>query len=419
MAVLAVVVMALIAGGCAQSNEYSGETPTAASPSSTAKAAAGTAVKTTGPKWYRRGLASADAELAAARAVVPRPASPTVTTPGTPLPVSGLPSKATFVAGLTSLGLTPAIAECMYTNISNAGTGSDAAKLVNLLVASIGKSDGVTALAALQGLDQSSIIRFVVSVAPCIDSSTLLSLLGQGGGGVASAAGAGSLTSLLGGLSTVKLPTVDPSVLNGIVASIGAGLSSSQLASLTATIGAAAKGQFGAIDLSTVDLSKLDLTKLTSDQVVLLFAVLLKGLSPNQQGQLQQLANVNLAKLGISIDPTKLSPDQYGPLVILLLPYFASAINLAAGNQAPAGADPTQLYVPDGLDLSQINPLYFVSRDALIAALGAQGVAATFAGCIYDHLRVLDPRLIGVAFDGSNLAATGQLLLGVLNCIIT
>lgn len=418
MTVLTVVVMALIAAGCAQSNEYSGETPTAQSPTSTSKVAAGDRARPSGPKWYLRGLASADAELAAARRVAPRTSSPTPTTPGTPIPVSGLPPKATFVAGLTSLGLTPAIAECMYTNISNAGTGKDAAKLVNLLVASTGKSDGVTALAALQGLDQSSIIRFVVSVAPCIDSSTLLSLLGRGGGGIASAAGAGSLTSLLGGLSTVKLPAIDPGVINGIVASIGAGLSSSQLATLAATIGGAAKGQFGAVDLANVDLSKLDLTKLTSDQVVLLFAVLLKGLSPNQQGQLQQLANVNLAKLGVTIDPTKLTPDQYGPLVLLLLPYFASAINLAAGNQAPPGADPTKLYVPDGLDLSQINPLYFVSREALISALGAQGVAATFAGCIYDRLRVLDPRLIGIAFDGSNLAATGQLLLGVLNCIV-
>jgi hypothetical protein len=104
--------------------------------------------------------------------------------------------------------------------------------------------------------------------------------------------------------------------------------------------------------------------------------------------------------------------------VLLILTYLTTSLRPPSGDP-PAGWDPGQLYVPPDLDLSQINPLYFVPRDNVVLGLGRQGVPAAMAGCLYDKLRLIDPQLIGLAFTGDDVRAGGQVLLSVLGCVLS
>jgi len=415
----AVLVAAVLATGCAQSGDLSGDvsvgTDRAASPASSASS---------GPAWFLAGMASARRDIAAREGLV-RPDLPAASAAPVAAAGNGLPPKAQFVAALTGLGIGETSAACMYDSVSTGAAAGDAAAIFKLLVAQSGQA-GVAAVAdaatALQSLDQTSVTRFVVAVLPCIDTGTLTTLLSAAG--VASAgSGTAGLASVLAGLSGtnlsgVNLSGISQSALSQLASTAGASLSPTQLSALATLLSNASSGTIGSVDLSKVDLSKLDLANLSATQSQLLLAVILRGLTTEQQDQLNTLGSVNLAKLGLKIDPAKVPRSQYGALALLLLPYLASAINIAPGATPPAGADPGQIYVPPGLDLSQINPLLFASKDNVVNALQKQGLTPQFGGCLYDRLSTLDPRFLGVALEGKNPTASGQLLLTIVSCVV-
>jgi hypothetical protein len=148
-----------------------------------------------------------------------------------------------------------------------------------------------------------------------------------------------------------------------------------------------------------------------------LFAVA-AGLTEGQRQQLVRVANVNLSKLDLQIDPDKLDTEQGGALLVLLLPFISAGVAPPPGGP-PVGSDPGSVYIPPGTDLSSINPLYFVQRENLINGLMADGVNESVAGCLYDKLRTIDPRLLGLLFTGTLSGGASQALLTIVGCAIS
>ena len=142
------------------------------------------------------------------------------------------------------------------------------------------------------------------------------------------------------------------------------------------------------------------------------------GLTENQRQQLIRVANVNLSKIHLAVDPAKVSTQQGGALLLLLLPFISAQAAPNAGGPPP-GSDPNQVYVPPGTDLSAINPLNFVSRENFVAGLAAQGIVPGVANCVYDKLRTIDPRLIGLSFTGGSLQGGSQVLLAAAGCVLS
>jgi len=414
-----VIAVGVLAASCARSGEYSGEIASSDSPTTTAAPEKVTPGGSGGPKWYTDGVAASRKEIAGLDELK----RPSITAPpSTVVPVvdTGLPPRTQFVSALSALGIQTGSAGCIYDQISTGPATADAAGIFKLLQAqtSGGKSLDATTVAAVQKIDAGSIKRFIVSVAPCLDTTTLLALLAQtgglGGGGVGSAGSTTGLALLVSQLGTVGLGGLSGLNLSAATTK----LPTDQTAALAAFLAGIAGGKIGNLDVSKFDISKLDITKLSVEQIVLLFAAFARGLTSDQSKQLNTLAGVDLAKLGLAIDSSKLSNDQAGALLVLFLPFLSTGLQ-PAGSAPPAGADPGQIYVPPGADLSQINPLYFVPRDNVILGLARQGVGEQLGGCIYDKLRVINPQLIGLAFGGTDISAAGQILLALFGCVLT
>jgi hypothetical protein len=56
----------------------------------------------------------------------------------------------------------------------------------------------------------------------------------------------------------------------------------------------------------------------------------------------------------------------------------------------------------------------------MIKGLGKEyGIPANQAGCIYDRVRLIDPRLIGEAFLGNSQPGAAQVALAFLSCVVS
>ena len=119
----------------------------------------------------------------------------------------------------------------------------------------------------------------------------------------------------------------------------------------------------------------------------------------------------------MQVDTSKLTSEQVGSLLLLLLPYISAGISPVNGTPPP-GVDPGKIYVPPGVDLSNINPINFLSKPDFILGLNRQGVGTPLAGCLYEKLRLVDPQLIAIAFAGTDLTAVSQISLAVLGCVL-
>jgi hypothetical protein len=341
---------------------------------------------------------------------------------------SELPPRSEFVSALAAAGLGQASAGCLYDNLTTGEVVDDANAVFALLTGGSSPTSAISAMSALRDMDAGTSKRLVVALSPCLDTATLLGLLARTGSvdpsqlieGLGGAGAAAALPALVAALPNADLSAagIDPAVLAALS---GGQLPPQQLEALKGLIAAAVANTAGAVlpkvDLAALDLSKIDLAKLTSEQVVALLASIAQGLSPSQQQQLSTLANVDLQRLNLDIDASQLTQEQMGALLVLVLPYISASFAPPDG-KPPAGQDPGQIYVPPDLDLSHINPLYFVPRENVILGLGREGVAPAVAGCLYDKLRLIDPQLIGLAFTGEDTTAAGQVLLSIFSCVL-
>ncbi|MFN8051186.1 MAG: hypothetical protein U0Q22_07125 [Acidimicrobiales bacterium] len=390
--------------GCSASADYDG-----------ASASDGVTA-TSVPHWIREGARLARSTKAArenGRALTPSaiPIGATGTKAATP----ALPSRDVVVAALVSTGLTATQAGCIYDGVSaNPQTAAD----VSALIGGLTNPSGATASAATAGLTPDATNRLVMSVAPCLDQATLLALLaagqGVGTGGVQS-----QLASLLAsaqGLDAAKLVGLDPAALAKTVAGALGSDQVKQLQALLASVGSA-QSAASANPLAGLDLEHLDLSKLTKDQMPLLVLALLKGLTPEQQGQLGQLTKVQLDQLHINIDPDKLTPEEVGTLLLIISPLLAGAISTDPAKPGPGG--PGQVYIPPGLDLSNINPLVFLNRADVLAQFAKQGMDPTVSACIFDSMARMSASTIAAFFSTgeSSQAALASFLLAAVSCI--
>ena len=53
-----------------------------------------------------------------------------------------------------------------------------------------------------------------------------------------------------------------------------------------------------------------------------------------------------------------------------------------------------------------------------MAGLAEQGIVAGVANCLYDKLRSIDPRLIGLSFTGGSFTGGSQVLLASVGCVL-
>jgi len=355
------------------------------------------------PSWIAQGLAMArrSSAEAAERADLPSLPEPPASAG------SSLPPEAQFVASVSALGLDPAAASCIYQGIVD----TPLADTVGTLLA--GATDPLTA-ATSGAVDEGTQRQLLVALAPCLDTNTLLTVLAAVSGG-SGTGGTGGIQSLVGSLAAQLQGggvAVDP---NAVARTAGVNLSPGQVQALAAAI--AANGA-GALDTSKIDFSKIDVKDLSRDQIIALLAALLRGLTPEQAAQLQQLSAVDIKALNLDIDTSKLSTQQAGALFVLLLPFISAGVAAPTGGPPP-GVDPGQIYIPPGTDLSAINPLNFVSKANLIEGLGEQyGISAGQAGCLYEKLRLIDPRLIGEAYLGRSEQGAAQVVLAFVACTV-
>ncbi len=407
-----VLTLGLVASSCSSgreltvSSEAAAPTPKPAAVTDTSESA--------GPDWYLAGVKLARADLLGASPLE----RATLSAPPTTVVGDGVPSRDEILASLAGLGIEGDAAACIARNLSTPEVAQDGQALLRLVGASAPGADptaSAEALSAVQQLDEGTTRRLIVALSPCLDTNTLLTLLAGSGslggvGGLSALAGTG-LTSLLASTSVSGL---NASQLAGVA---GTNLSSNQLAALTTFLAGISQGRVGGLDVNTFDISKLDLENLSPEQLILLLAALSRGLSPDQSTQLTSLAGVDLGRLGLNIDTSKLTTQEAGALLVLFLPFLGSGLQ-PAGQSPPPGGDPNQLFVPAGQDLSNINPLLFVPRENLILGLNQSGVSTPVAGCLYDRLRVVNPQLIALAFAGTDLTATGQILLATFQCLV-
>jgi hypothetical protein len=236
------------------------------------------------------------------------------------------------------------------------------------------------------------------------------------------AQGGSALDIALAGLSPEQLAAVVAAGSSGDISSIeqaalaaGAHLSPQALSALQA---AAVAGALGPVNPATFNLGNVDPAAISGSQAAGLLFALAAGLTENQRQQLVRLANVDLSKINLNIDPSKLTSQQAGGLILLLSPFLSATLSPTSAGP-PGGANPGQVYIPPGTDLSAINPLNFVSRENLVAGLMQQGIEVNAANCMYDKLRTIDPRLIGLAFAGGGSDGSSQVLLSIIGCAIT
>jgi hypothetical protein len=325
-----------------------------------------------------------------------------------------LPPEPEFTAALGSLGLDPTSASCIYNGIVGTPLAETVGRLLTTATNPLAAATDPTAASAA-AVDEGTQRQLLVALAPCLDTNMLLTVLAAVSGGGSGAAGSlnALLASAVSSATAGALPNVDPAAL---ARTAGVNLTPQQIQALAAAVAAAQAAN--AVDTSTIDFSKIDVTKLSKEQIVTLLAALLKGLTPEQAAQLNALAAVDIKQLNLNIDPASLSNQQAGALFVLLLPFISAGVAPPA-NQPPTGGSPGQIYIPPGTDLSAINPLNFVTRDNLIQGLGDQyGIPPKQAGCLYDRLRLIDPRLIGEAYLGRSEQGAAQLALAFVTCVV-
>lgn len=317
-----------------------------------------------------------------------------------------------------SAGISATAAKCIYEAIADDPTAATLAPQITAL------TDGLRNGGTDVAVDPASLQPLLVTVAPCLDSATLLAMTSALGGGTKSgngAAGGGSfgavLTSLFSAASTGG-GTPSLAGLSKLLQLDGSAATAQQIAAVTKLLsdpGALLDVQNGQVDLAI--LKNLDLRSLSEEQARALLLIFANQLTTGQQRQLEQIANVTLDELQLSINPDNLTNEERGSLLLLLSPFISAGLKPLV-NRAPNGQPVDQIYVPNGLDLSDVNPLLFVSRDSAIAGFAAQGIDAAFGGCLYDRVRLLDPQTLGRAFIGTDTTGTLQLALSVLTCVI-
>lgn len=374
--------------------------------SSTQEVTAGHASKSkpvTSPAWVVEGLRPTS--IAAPASGSASSAAPSAGT---------LPSEADFTAGLVSAGLTKTAASCIYRAIADDPAAEALAPQLTALTDSLGAGGSGPAV------DPTALQPLLGTVAPCLDSATLLTMTSSLSGG-GSATGQGQtfgalLSSVLGSAADGSgSPSLD---LAGLRQLDGSAASPQQAAALAALLGKLPEIlslQNGQVDMAI--LRNLDLRSLSQDQARALLLIFANQLTTSQQAQLAQIANVNLQQLNLDVDVDKLSNEQRASLLLLVSPFISAGLKPLL-NLPPQGQDPTQIYVPKGLDLSNINPLYFVPRENAIDGFSSGGLNRGFAGCLYDRLRLLDPQTLGRALIGTDQTGSLQLALSIMTCVI-
>ncbi len=419
-AVIVLAAIALCAGvagvGCSQSAEFD----QAAKPAEAKTVSKPAAKKVTMPGWVTTGFELAEREINKRRPLTRPETSPEFRVDDES-ETTGLPSKTEFVALLQAAGLDAKSAECVYTNVSTGPVAQVAATLIGSLTGSAATLGSIAGGSPLAGLDQAEIQQFLVAIAPCIPAETMVALLAAAGGST----GTPSLDSL------ASLAGLSPSTLAALVAAIGSSPGNVDIAALAKIAGVTlTPEQAGALqailsgtipgvaDPSKIDFANLDPATLGPEGVTQLLFGLAAGLTESQRQQLVRVANVNLSKLDLELDPSTIGTDQAGALLVLLLPFLSASFAPPAGG-APVGSDPGSIYVPPGTDLSTVNPLYFVQRENLVAGLMGEGVNENAAGCLYDKLRTIQPAVLGQLFSGNWSGGGSEALLAVVGCAIT
>lgn len=379
--------------------------------------------KTEVPRWIRDGVRIARATKAARSGGREGSGSAGSIVPvGSPKKDSAaLPPRAEVVTALTGAGLTEQQAGCVYDNV--AASPETSGDLVSLMTG-LGAATAASSTAPLQSISPEAVNRVLVTVLPCLDQGTILSLLAAGQG-LTPANGAGSAVAALlknaQGLDVSKLVGADANQIAQQVAGALGADQVQQVQNLLAAVGTAQQGlaaNLAKLDPSKLDLSKLDLKNITKEQLPILVLALLGGLTAAQQSQLSQLVQVNLSQVNINVDPDKLTPDEVGSLLLILAPVIAGAIK-PTPSSPPAGEDPNQIYIPTGADLSNINPLLFLNRNDVIAQFANQGVNPVLGTCIFDGLsRLSAPTLAAFFTQDGTPAAIGSVLLVAISCVV-
>ena len=372
------------------------------------------------PKWVTAGFAMAEREIARRKPLTRPEADPNAR-------VQGLPSRPEFIALLTAAGVNPQSAGCIYDNVSVGPVAEHAEKLFGALANSSEEERQSVAGGTLAELDQPQLQQFLVAIAPCMDPQTLVALVASTGGKMS---GDGSALDAFGlggldGLNGAQLASLlvayggAPAGADILATAAAAGitLTAGQAQALTGAVAANAIGQAAGLDPKSIDFDKIDTSKMTPETVGVLLLALARGLTDPQRQQLATVSNLNLANLDLAIDPDKLTAENGGALLLVLMPFLSAQLAPQSGG-APPGIDPGQVYVPPGSDLSGVNPLLFVKRENLISGLMRDGVAEPVAGCMYDKLRLIDPGLLSLAFTGQSLAGGSQLLLTIIGCTL-
>ncbi|HBX78736.1 MAG TPA: hypothetical protein DEG43_13915 [Acidimicrobiaceae bacterium] len=302
---------------------------------------------------------------------------------------------------LTALGLTPDQASCVLGAIE-----SDPA-LADL-------SAGLFGPNAVQPTEGQT-AALLAAVSPCVDPAVLLSLFSGSGGG-----------SLPLGDYTAALQQAKDIVASGQqaleVAQLAAGkLGPEAVANLQALLTAAsAAGAAQATQaLTGINLASLDLAKLNPEQLAVLIAAVLRGMSDPQRQELLKLGNLNLALFPGGADLSSMTPEQVGTLLLLISPILASTVS-SSPTGPPPGVDPGQIYLPPGTDLSNINPLLFAKKSDIVAELMKSGLPEATAGCLFERLRLLSTTTLAAIFSSTpSEAAQAEVGLIVISCIFS
>jgi hypothetical protein len=256
-----------------------------------------------------------------------------------------------------------------------------------------------------------------------MDTQTLIALLAVLGG--RDTTGLNGLDSRLAGLTPAEIaaiaaaagPNPTPEGIATAASALGITLTAGQLGALEAALLGATGAAINAVNPHNTDLSNVDVSKLGAGGVASLLFAVAAGLTEGQREQLLHVANINLSKVHLKVDASKVTNPQAGALLVLFLPFISANVAPNPGGPPP-GSDPNQIYVPPGTDLSSINPLNFVDRENFVAGLAQQGILPGVANCMYDKLRVIDPRLIGLSFTGGSFTGGSQVLLASVGCVL-
>ena len=356
------------------------------------------------PAWITDGVSQARGRVEPATDVagVSTTAAPQESTAGG----VSLASRETVVAALGRLGIPAAQAECVYAKIA---TDPAALADINSLIAAVVSGDPTPA-SRVSAAGQAAL---VASVTDCVDAASLSKALG-------STNTSGDIESALAALLGIDLSKLSAADIERIAVAVAGKLGPDEVALVRRLLAGAASGSSdasAALAALAGQLGSLDLSKLNGDELAALFSALVKALGVEQAKLLEQLGKVNLLPIDLSVDPSTLSPEQLGTWLLLTAPLLTATLKKNA-NLPPAGGDPNEVYIPPGVDLSDINPLVFVPKEAFVAGLRDGGWSSDAAGCYYDQLRLLPAAQIGNLFSSTaNAAEVAQVLLLGLGCV--